>query len=77
MTRQEALNELKSDHYPEALREEDKEYFMKKLGFSSKEFEEIMNQRAIPHTEFKSYTTGLYNRHEVFMRFVNKTLNRK
>lgn len=75
--RDQALEELNSDFYPEALRVEDKEYFRKKLGFTEAEFEKILTQKGVPHTNFKSYTTGLYVKHERFMNTVNRILRRR
>lgn len=42
MTREDALNELKSPAYSTALMKEDKEYIAKKLGISPQEFDEII-----------------------------------
>ena len=55
ITRDEALEELKSDPYPPELLESDKEFVMKKLGISREEFEEIMSAPVRDHSEFGSY----------------------
>ncbi len=55
ITRDEALEELKSDPYPPELLESDKEFVMKKLGISREEFEEIMGAPVRDHSEFGSY----------------------
>lgn len=55
MTREEALEEVKKPPMsPESVAEE-KQYFLKKLGFSENEFHEIMLASRKEHLEFKSY----------------------
>lgn len=52
MTRAEALEEIVGPPYPEAQQKEDFIYVVKKLGFSSSEFEDIMNA---PVKTFRDY----------------------
>jgi hypothetical protein len=61
MTRAEALEKLNEPVYPEHLLQEDREYTVKKLGFSEQEFENIM--RAQTKT-FEDYRTS----HKIFER---------
>lgn len=49
MSREEALLELKQSLYDPVELEQDREFFIKKLGFSREEWEEIMND--VPKTE--------------------------
>lgn len=69
ITREEALEEIKKDPYPnETMQREDKEFVLKKLGISKEEFEEIMNA---PIKEYHDYPNqddmvkklrGVYNK---------------
>jgi len=55
ITREEALKELEKPIYPnEKLLQEDKEFVLKKLGFSEKEFQEYIDAPRREHTEFKT-----------------------
>jgi N-acetyl sugar amidotransferase len=54
MTRTEALTELERPLYNHFDLKNDKEYVVKKLGISEKEFDEIMNLPTRAHDEFKS-----------------------
>lgn len=58
--RESALKKLETPpwEYPEA--KEDKQYVLKKLGFTEDEFEQIMHETPRPHTDFKSYTNKHY-----------------
>ena len=52
-TREEALMELEKPLYaPEELRK-DKEYVLKKLGFTEGEFDRIMQEKPVPHSSFE------------------------
>jgi len=52
VTREEAIRELEKPLYQtEALRQ-DKDYVLKKLGFTEEEFEEIMQESPVPHEAF-------------------------
>lgn len=55
MTRDEALEKLKEPVYPENLLQEDREYTIKKLGFSEHEFDDIMRA---PTKTFEAYRTS-------------------
>lgn len=61
MSRDEALEKLKEPVYPEHLLQEDREYTIKKLGFSEQDFENIMRA---PKKTFEDYRTS----HKIFER---------
>jgi hypothetical protein len=67
MTRLEALNELRKDHYPEKLREEDKHYVLKKLGISDDEFKKLMDLPIKQHSDYPSYVTRHYAYYKAIM----------
>jgi hypothetical protein len=52
ITRDNALEELKSEPYPIKMQNADGEYLLKKFNLTSKEFEDIMNQ---PHKSINDY----------------------
>ncbi|MFZ5973493.1 MAG: N-acetyl sugar amidotransferase [Bacteroidota bacterium] len=52
LTRQQALEALSKDPYPEQLQQEDCQYVTKKLGFSSSEWDEIMKTPRAEHKQF-------------------------
>ncbi|NDC77185.1 MAG: N-acetyl sugar amidotransferase [Chitinophagia bacterium] len=53
MTREQALAELQLPLYdPKELKKE-KEYVLKKLGFTEEEFDEMMSQKPVPHNSFE------------------------
>jgi N-acetyl sugar amidotransferase len=55
ITREKALEEIKSNPYPtEELLLEDREYLIKKLGITEAIFEEIMNTPVKKHTDYPS-----------------------
>lgn len=69
MTREEALEKMKLPVYPENLLAEDREYTIKKLGFSEAEFDAMM---AAPTKTFEDYRTS----HKIFetaKKMVNAT----
>lgn len=70
MTREEGLAEIQKPSYDPAQLKEDMDYVLKKLGLSGSEFETIMRTKPVSHAEFKSYETGLYQRHIRFMQFI-------
>lgn len=70
LTREQALIELKTPVYVESKLKEDKEYFLKKLGFSKEEFDEIMSFPIQKHFDFDSY----YKWHVQLSVFVKKHL---
>ena len=68
MTKEEARKELDNPIYDELLLKEDKKYVLKKLGLAENEFNKIMKERPVSHLMFKSYESGLYIKHERFMK---------
>lgn len=55
MTREDAINDLKKLPYPsEHALEEDKKYFLKKMGWTSKQLEEYLSRPAVSHTYYPS-----------------------
>ncbi len=68
MTREEALHELEKSAYDPIQLQEDKQYFIKKLEITEAEFDQIMKEKPRSHLEFKSYETGLYRKHEQWMK---------
>jgi len=54
MTRAEALEELSKPYYDPIQLRHDKEYVLKKLGFSEAEFDELMRREPVPHDRFES-----------------------
>jgi N-acetyl sugar amidotransferase len=54
MTREAALEEYNKVSYTHEEQMADKEYVIKKLGFTEAEFEAIMKDKARPHTQFSS-----------------------
>jgi len=59
ISRQEALEELKREPYPQELQNQDKEYVIKKFGLSEEEFGRIMNLPIKKFEDFSSYETSL------------------
>ncbi|MFN3916648.1 MAG: N-acetyl sugar amidotransferase [Flavobacteriales bacterium] len=70
ITRQEALEELQRPPYSKELMEEDKNYVIKKLGFTAEEFDEYISTPPIPHTAYKSYI----NLHYKVLKFLGKQI---
>ncbi|MNK10375.1 hypothetical protein D3C87_283990 [compost metagenome] len=64
MTREEALLDLKEDAYPNLeMREDDRLYFMKKIGMSEEEFEAMMNAEVKSYLDYKGYyNSGFYKK---------------
>ncbi len=60
MTREKALEILKTPSYPGTLMEQDKEFVLKKLGLDATEFEQIMALPIRRHTEFWSNRSLFY-----------------
>lgn len=58
--RETALKKVETPAWEYPDMKEDKQYVLKKLGFSPEEFEAIMQEAPRPHTDFKSYTTKHY-----------------
>ncbi len=59
ITRVEALEELKSEPYPQVLQKQDKEYVIKKFGLTEEEFERIMSLPIKKFEDFPSYENSL------------------
>ena len=73
LTRAEALKEVSSPPYgDDKMLKEDLAFFLKKMEISAEEFESIMNAKPKSHLEYKSYTTGLYVKHENLFKKLNK-----
>lgn len=68
MSKIEAKLELEKPLYDHNVYTMDREFVLKKLGLSEQDFIKIMNEPVRSHLEFKSYLTGLYPKHEAFMR---------
>lgn len=54
ITREEALAAMQKPSYDEALYRDDREFFIKKMGLTETEFQQIMQQAPIPHTTYPS-----------------------
>jgi N-acetyl sugar amidotransferase len=59
MTRQEAIDELKSELYSVSNLKVEKEYLIKKIGMTVDEFDEIINSKPTPHSNYASYNKML------------------
>lgn len=60
VSREEALKVVSTPGYEYLGVKEDKEYVLKKFGFTEEEFNSIMAEAPRPHTDFKSYTLKHY-----------------
>ena len=76
ISRAQAIEELKKDIYPLELFREDKEYVLKKLGFSEAEFEEIMKLPVKKHTNYPSYLNQHYKYQEKFSKLFRRIFNK-
>ena len=72
MTKKEALLELNSEYYSEELKKNDREFVIKKLGFSDEDFQEIINKPPVSHLEYASYQTKVYPRITKWLIFLSK-----
>jgi len=54
INREEALKELKNSPYDESELRRDRAFFLKKLGLEPEEFDWIMSQKPVEHTEYYS-----------------------
>ena len=52
MTRERALELLQAPPYPVELQRQDREYFMKKLDYTERSFEEMMHAPVVPHEDY-------------------------
>lgn len=69
--REQALDELKKELYPEKQLQEDKEFVCKKLGITESEFEQIM---ARPIKTYNDYPT---NHNDIIFKFLRLLSNKK
>ncbi len=75
MSREEALKEIARPPYEPEQLEKDKEFVLKKFGFSEKEFDEIMNMPVRSHLEYASYLKYHY-KYEVWLSKKMKPITR-
>lgn len=68
ITREQALEELKIPTYSPSMQEEDREYVVKKLGFTEEEFTAIMNAPKKSYWDYPSY--GQFMRQPIVQRLV-------
>ena len=61
LTKEQAIEETKEPIYPQELFETDKEFVLKKLGFTTEEFEAYINRPRREHTEFKTEQSLYHN----------------
>ena len=54
MTREEALSELSKPIYPPELLKKDREFLTRKFELSNKEFTDILEAPAVPHSAYPS-----------------------
>ncbi len=52
ITREEALEEIKKEAYPEGMLEADKEYVIKKLGMNTDEFDQILKAKPVHYSAY-------------------------
>lgn len=71
ITREQALEEISKPPYDPDLLKQDFEYVAKKFDMTMEEFRAIINAPNHSHLEYKSYETGLYRKHEKFMKTIN------
>jgi N-acetyl sugar amidotransferase len=72
MTKEDALTEIKNDPYPNPeILQEDREYFIKKIGISESEFLEIMSSPLKSHLDYPSILHW-YARFRPYVRFLKK-----
>lgn len=76
ISRDEALNLMNHNPYLEQQADEDKEYVLKKLGFSEEEFEAYMKQPIHSHFDYPSYITRHY-RVLSFLSRIRKVFHKK
>lgn len=69
-TKQEALEDLRHEPYPLSLQQEDLMYVAKKLGYTDKEFAEILNAEPIEHSFYGTEASELQ-----LFNFVKKLLH--
>ncbi len=72
MTREEALKEIELPSYPEDEMKRDKEYVIKKLGLTEREFENIMALPPKKHTDYKSGIKMLSFSRALYKKLLNR-----
>ncbi len=73
ITREEALEEMKKELYNPELLASDKEFVLKKLGFSEDEFERYMKEAPKSHLDYPS-EESLFNILRSVKRIINKAI---
>lgn len=61
ISKKEAIEELQNPMINSDVLKDDLQFFLKKMEFTADEFQEIMNQKPVPHLAFKSYSTFEYS----------------
>jgi tRNA(Ile)-lysidine synthase TilS/MesJ len=72
MTKAEALEELKEPIINADLLKQDKEYTLKKLGFTPESFEAYLHTPPVPHMAFPSYENHHWKRSMAFFSTLSK-----
>jgi len=72
MTKAEALEELKEPIINADLLKQDKEYTLKKLGFTPESFEAYLRTPPVPHMAFPSYENHHWKRSMAFFSTLSK-----
>jgi len=73
ITRDKALEILKTDFYPQEKQQEDLKYVLKKLDFTADEFENYMKKDRVSHFKYKTnFTSFLRKKINLPDRFFNK-----
>jgi hypothetical protein len=67
MTKNEALSILNQPTYPGNIQRHDFEFVAKKLGFTQDEFDEILNQKMVPH-EYYGTDKKLIQHTQIFLK---------
>lgn len=73
MTRNDAITELKKDDYPKKQLEEDIQLFIKNIGITRKEFDDIMSSGVInKHSDFKNFSRTFSIANKIRNIFIKK-----
>ncbi|MBA2613512.1 MAG: N-acetyl sugar amidotransferase [Bacteroidetes bacterium] len=72
LSRNDALNELKKELYNPSVFEDDKEYFIKKLGLTIEEFDKIMSAPVKEHHDYPAYQLVHKKLRNIFRKFFPK-----
>ena len=72
ITKAEAIEELKKPIIDPELLKQDKEYSLKKLGFTSDSFEAYLRTPPVPHMHFASYENNHWKRSAAFFGSLSK-----